>query len=82
MGIGLTLDSDGDPIVLLWVEHDGEHYGVALSEQSAISLSSSLITMASEITQVRDQENVSPEELDERMRKLIQGITEGGDPQD
>ena len=82
LGIGLTLDSAGDPIVLLWVEHQEEQYGVALTEQSAIALAQSLIAMASEITQMRDTTDITPEEMDERMREIIRGTIEGGEPQD
>ncbi len=81
MGIGLTLDREGDPIVLLWVSHGGESYGVALTEDATIALSQSLIGMASEITQLRDIADITPEELDERMRRVIQDVAEG-DPQD
>jgi len=81
LGIGLTLDSDGDPIVLLWVSHGEASYGVALTETSALALSQSLTGMASEITKIRDEVDLTPEELDERMRRIIDGVAESG-PQD
>jgi hypothetical protein len=77
LGIGLTLDREGDPIVLLWVEHENDHYGVALTEDAALALAQSLIGMASEITQLRDTVDLTPEELDERMRKIVQDVAEG-----
>ena len=81
LGIGLSLDQDGDPIVLMWVSHGSEHYGIALTEDSAIALAQSLIKMASEITQIRDTVDLTPEELNERMRNVIDGVAESG-PQD
>ncbi len=78
MGIGLTLDREGDPIVLLWVSHGGENYGVALTEEAAIALAQSLVGMASEITQLRDTVDLTPEDLDEKMRQIIQDVAERG----
>jgi hypothetical protein len=81
MGIGMTLDREGDPTILLWVSHHGENYGVALTEDATLALAQSLIGMASEITQLRDTVDLTPEELDERMRRVIQDVADG-DPQE
>lgn len=79
IGIGLTTDGEGNAIVLLWVEYENIPYGVALTEDSALTLAQSLIRMASEITKLEDGTNITPEELDEKMRQIIQGRVE---PQD
>lgn len=82
LGLGMTVDSDGDMVVLLWVDYGQEHYGVALSENAALALSQSLTRMASEITQIGDASRLTPEELDARMGEVIKGIAESGGPQD
>lgn len=79
IGVGLTSTEDGSPVVLLWVEFEGEHYGVALDEESTMALAQSLIKMASEVTQLQDSLHLTPAEMDERMRRIIE---EGGKPQD
>jgi hypothetical protein len=78
LGLGMTVDSDGDMVVLLWVDHGGEHYGVALTENAALALSQSLTSMASEITKIGDATRFTPEELDARMSEVIKGISESG----
>lgn len=74
LAVGLTLDREGDPIVLLWVTHDDDNYGVVLTEDAAIAVAQSLVGMASEITKLRDETDVTLEELDERMRRIIQDV--------
>jgi len=82
LGIGLTIDGDGDPVVLLWVAHGGENFGVALTEDAALALSQSLIGMASEITKMRDMVDLTPEEMSEKMGQIIRDVAERGSQED
>lgn len=78
IGVGLTIDKDGDPVVLVWISQLGQHLGVALTEEAALALSQTLVGMASEITKAKDEADITPEELNIRLQKIVEDVANRG----
>lgn len=75
LGCAVTIDGDGDVVVVLWVMKEGVPYTVALEAQGARALAGSLLGMADEVDELTmNISNMTDAEIALELDRITKGL--------